>query len=347
MEIERESLDAVLHQLYQDIDKHGRQHGGGTRGDKLGGTVELLGVALRITNPRARISRSENRGKPFSALGELLWYLSGSDKLAFIKPYVSEYENDAVDGVLEGAYGPRLMAMRGEINQFDSIEQLLQRKPGSRRAVVQLFNAEDIVTDHKEIPCTTTLQFHLRDDRLHLSVTLRSNDAYWGLPHDVFCFTMIQEMMARRLEAELGEYYQYVGSMHVYEKYLPDMRAYLEEGVQQVHAMPPMPTGNPFDLIPQLLEIEGRLREGQRVKPASEMSDPYWGDIVRLLQVFWSRRQSGSKEEHVRRLEEIRGELASASYKPYVDGRKDLPIRAAAKKAVGDSESGTAGDVAK
>jgi len=186
LEIERESLDAVLHQLYHDIDEHGRQHGGGTRGDKLGGTVELLGVALRITNPRARISRSENRGKPFSALGELLWYLSGSDKLAFIKPYVSEYENDAVDGVLEGAYGPRLLAMRGDIDQFDSIERLLRRKPGSRRAVIQLFNAEDIATDHNEIPCTTTMQFHLRDGRLHLSVTLRSNDAYWGLPHDVF-----------------------------------------------------------------------------------------------------------------------------------------------------------------
>src|SRR4051812_7715626 len=65
LEIERESLDAVLHQLYQDIDAHGHHHGGGTRGDRLGGTLELLGVALRITNPRARISRSENRGKPF------------------------------------------------------------------------------------------------------------------------------------------------------------------------------------------------------------------------------------------------------------------------------------------
>jgi thymidylate synthase len=43
-------------------------------------------------------------------------------------------------------------------------------------------------------------QFHLSEKQLHLSVTLRSNDAYWGLPHDVFSFTMIQEMMARRLE---------------------------------------------------------------------------------------------------------------------------------------------------
>lgn len=329
MEIERESLDAILYQLYQDVDAHGRQHGGGTRGDKLGGTLELLGVALRMTNPRARISRSENRGKPFSALGELLWYLSGSDKLAFIKPYVSEYENDAVDGVLEGAYGPRLHAMRGNIDQFNSVEQLLRRKPGSRRAVIQLFNAEDIAAEHKEIPCTTTLQFHQRDGRLHLSVTLRSNDAYWGLPHDVFCFTMIQEMMARRLGVELGEYYHYVGSMHVYDSYLPNMRAYLEEGFQQVDAMPAMPQGNPFDLIPKLLDIEGRLRNGEYVEPGTELADPYWADIVRLLQVFWSRSHANSRDEHVRRLDTIRAEMASASYRPYVDGRKDLKIPAA------------------
>lgn len=323
LEIERESLDAVLHQLYQDIDKHGHRHSGGTRGD----TLELLGVALRITNPRTRISRSENRGRPFSALGELLWYLSGSDELAFIKPYVPEYEKDAVDGVLEGAYGPRLLTMRGEINQFDSIERLLRKKPGSRRAVIQLFNAEDIATEHSEIPCTTTLQFHQREDRLHLSVTLRSNDVYWGLPHDVFCFTMIQEMMARRLGIELGEYYQYVGSMHVYDRYLPDLRAYLDEGFQKVDAMPAMPGGNPFNLVPHLLDIEARLRAGHFVEPSAEMSESYWADIVRLLQAFWSRSQSTSVEEHVLRLDAIGRKLVSACYKPYVDGRKYLNIR--------------------
>ena len=155
MEIQCESLDGVLYRLYSAIIRDGRPHGGGTRGK----TLELLGVSLRILKPRARISRSENRGKPFSAIGELLWYLSGSDRLAFVEAYVSEYRKDAVDGILEGAYGPRLLAMRGNVNQLESIYRLLSSKPGSRRAVIQLFNAEDIATEHKEIPCTTTLQF--------------------------------------------------------------------------------------------------------------------------------------------------------------------------------------------
>ena len=321
MEIECDSLDTVLYRLYSAIKKLGTRNGG-TRGD----TLEMLGVTLRIRKPRARLSRSENRGKPFSAIGELLWYLSGSDALEFIKEYVPAYRDDAVNGVIHGAYGPRLRRMRSGIDQFDSVERLLTAKPGSRRAVIQLFNAEDIATQHKEIPCTTTLQFLVRDGRLHLSVTMRSNDAYWGLPHDVFCFTMIQEMMARRLNAELGEYYQYVGSMHVYDKHLDHIDRYLHEGFQQASEMPPMPAGNPFALIDGLLAIENRLRHGEHLDASAETPDPYWADIVRLLQVFWARTWA---THHPGRLAELRDQLEASYYRPYVEGRMHMAGRAA------------------
>ncbi len=81
MEIIGQSLDAVLFQLYPALLKDGHQ-AGGTRGPNR----ELLGISLKILKPRARISRSENRGKPFSAIGELLWYLSALDTLDFIRP---------------------------------------------------------------------------------------------------------------------------------------------------------------------------------------------------------------------------------------------------------------------
>lgn len=320
MEITRDSLDAALYELYRALDENGESNAG-----SRGQTKELLGVSLRITKPRARISRSENRGKPFSALGELLWYLSGSDKLEFIRPYVSEYADDAVDGVLEGAYGPRLLAMRGQVNQFASIDRLLRNKPGSRRAVIQLFNAEDIATDHKEIPCTTTLQFHLRANILHMSVTLRSNDAYWGLPHDVFCFTMIQEMMARRLGVEIGEYYQYVGSMHIYEDYHEQMLDYIKEGVQQTIEMPPMPDGDPFPIVDKLLCVEGKLRDGEAVDVGAAFDQPYWADISRLLQVFWARKWAG--EAYADQLKRLRNEVCAPAYRTYIDGRLLLKPR--------------------
>src|SRR4051794_26260593 len=52
-----------------------------------GEAVELVGVLVELVNPRARLSRTETRGRPFSCLGELCWYLSGSNDLDFIKYY--------------------------------------------------------------------------------------------------------------------------------------------------------------------------------------------------------------------------------------------------------------------
>lgn len=325
MEIDCESLDTALYRLFKAIKKKGARNGA-TRG----GTWELRAVSLRIRKPRARLSRSENRGRPFSAIGELLWYLSGLGTLEFIKPYVPAYSAEADGDMIYGAYGPRLRNMRGSVDQFDSVVRLLAARPGSRRAVIQLFNAEDIADDHGEIPCTTTLQFLVRDGLLHMAVTMRSNDAYLGLPHDVFCFTMIQEMMARRLEVELGEYYQFVGSMHIYDRDLEGIDRYLDEGFQQTAEMPAMPYGNPFNLVDPLLAIEERLRRGEHVDAAAETTDPYWADIVRLLQVFWAREWA---DDHPGRLAQLRGELDKGFYRPYIDGRMHLMGRANVKAA--------------
>lgn len=313
---ECDSLDGLLIQLYQEL-LECPDRNVGSRGD----TVEIVGVSVHLRKPRARISRSENRGKPFSALGELLWYLSGDDSLEFIRRYVPAYEREAEDGTIHGAYGPRIFAMRGEVDQWMNIEKTLRAKPGSRRAVVQLFNAEDIASKFKEIPCTTTLQFLLRRNKLDLSVTMRSNDAYRGLPHDVFCFTMIQEIMARRLGAELGEYHQYVGSMHMYERDRGSVKDYCDEGWHRLAEMPPMPEGDPFHPIAALVEAERLLRRHEDPGRAVELEDPYWADILRLLQVFWAE----SPDE----IDELKGQFSDQGYHTYLSGRRRKQVKRA------------------
>jgi thymidylate synthase len=310
VEIEHDSLDGVLMKLYQALlESPGRNQG--TQGDN----VEILGVALRLRRPRARLSRSEDRGHPFSALGELLWYLSGRNDLEFIEQYIGHYRKFAQDGRLYGAYGPRLFGAQGGINQIENVTDLLRRRSWSRRAVIQLFDARDLTQDFPEIPCTTTLQFHLRSGVLHLSTCMRSNDAYWGLPHDVFCFTMLQEMIARRLGAELGEYFHYVGSMHVYDPFMEGVQRYVDEGHQRTVEMPSMPPGDPFSLVGALMSAEAKIRNHEPIQASDVFSDPYWTDIIRLLQVFWA---SGEPE----RLDQLKADLHSPIYREYLEGRR-------------------------
>lgn len=215
----------------------------------------------------------------------MFWYLAGSDRLDFIQYYLRDYEKSSDDGVtIFGAYGPRLLNMRGHINQFESTVSLLTRKPNTRQAVIQLFDAEDILEAHADIPCTTTLQFFLRDKKLDLTTTMRSNDAFKGLTHDVFAFTMIQEIIARTLGAEIGTYRHFASSLHLYQSDEKRAREFLDEAWQDIIEMPAMPEGDPWPTVRKVLALEADIRERRNF--AAVMLPPYWADIVSLLQVW-------------------------------------------------------------
>lgn len=205
-----------------------------------GWCTEVSGVLLEIADPRSRLSRTETRGRPFSCLGELCWYLAGSNELDFISYYV-DYEDFADGDIVYGGYGPRLLDWEG-VNQLASVRDLLSRKSVSRQAVIQLFDACDIIKEHKSIPCTCTMQFMIRGGRMNMITYMRSNDVFLGLPHDIFAFTMIQELMARDLSVELGTYKHVVGSLHIYDTDKVAAQQFLDEGWQSTQmSMPPMP----------------------------------------------------------------------------------------------------------
>ena len=61
---------------------------------------------------------------------------------------------------------------------------------------------------------------------------MRSNDAFLGLPHDFFSFTMIQEVLARTVNLEIGVYKHVVGSLHLYEENIEQAEQFITEGWQ-------------------------------------------------------------------------------------------------------------------
>lgn len=281
-----------------------------------GSAAELTGVLLELTDPRARLSRTETRGKPFSCLGELCWYLAATNNIEFISYYIPDYRQYADGNVVFGGYGPRLFNWKG-VNQLENILTLLKRNPYSRKAVIQLFDAGDIVAEHKDVPCTCTLQFLVRQDALHLLVNMRSNDAFIGLPHDVFCFTMLQEIAARALSVDLGTYKHAVGSLHLYDRNEKAAQEFLDEGWQSTIAMPPMPPGDPWPALAVLRKAELAIRSGQDVDiDALKDVDPYWADLIRLLQVFRSL-----KDRTFDRVKLLRSQFSSEVYHLFVDQR--------------------------
>jgi thymidylate synthase len=316
MYISEKTLDDLLLQVINRLLSRKRRIDA-TRGT----TAELTGVMLKLRDPRARLSRTEKRGILFSCLGELFWYLAGSNKVHFIKYYLSRYSEESDDGrTIHGAYGPRLFNARGN-DQVHNVLELLTTKPTSRRAVIQLFDPADLGEPHKDIPCTCTLQLILRDHRLHMLTSMRSNDAFKGLPHDVFAFTMLQEIMARSLGVELGTYRHTVGSLHLYEEDREKARHFVEEGWQSTVLMPPMPFGDPWPAVRQVLKAESAIRRG--LFDGRDLSlGNYWGDIVRLLDIY-----RYSKNGDQRQITRLRHKMLSRVYDPYIEKRRQKAAR--------------------
>lgn len=316
MYFEAETLDDLLVKVFQLL-LNDDDLVGASRGDFR----ELPGVLLQLQNPRARLSRSEMRGKVFSALGELMWYLSGKNDLDFTKYYLgNQYEDESDDGMtVRAGYGERLFNLRGSgINQIANVIGLLKRKRTTRQAVVQLFDGEDIAKRYCSVPCTCTLQFLLRQEKLHMFVSMRSNDAYLGLPHDVFTFTMLQEIIARSIGVDIGVYKHFVGSFHLYVKHEELARKFLTEGYQSVMPMPQMPQGDPWPAIVEFRKIEETLRSGGDVDFSVLRIDEYWADLCRMLGVF-----SYSKREETAIVQKLRGAMKSRVYHVYIDARLD------------------------
>jgi thymidylate synthase len=304
-----QTLDDVMRSVVEEIQLLGERIN-----PSKGGCMELTGVLLEVTDPRARLSRTETRGKPFSCLGELCWYMAGSNELEFISYYLpySEYANG---DVVLGGYGPRLFNWYG-LDQLANVTELLRKKSASRQAVIQLFDARDIAEGHKSIPCTCSLQFMIRRDALHLVTYMRSNDVFLGLPHDVFSFTMIQEIIARTLSVELGSYKHVVGSLHLYDYNRKAVQRFFDEGWQSTETpMPPMPLGDPWLAIRLLLNAEAAIRTGGQFDTAIlESLESYWADLIRLLQVFRC-----SKDKDTEGIEQLSRRMSSPTYRPFID----------------------------
>src|SRR5690348_10679804 len=107
LKIRAATLDDLLHEVYRRL-----LHSGKVVTPSSGETLETSGVLLELTNPRARISRTETRHRLFSCLGELLWYLAGDDTDKFIRYYIPDYPNRGGGETLPDAYGPRLRGKR-------------------------------------------------------------------------------------------------------------------------------------------------------------------------------------------------------------------------------------------
>jgi len=300
---------------------------------RVGNCTEVIGFQAILAYPLHNILFVPKRKFSLSyACAEMLWYLSGANNIEMIQAYAPQYEKFTENGIAYGAYGARWAENPGFVNEridltktivmegygdntnFEPIQSqlyalihLLKTNPNTRQAIMTMWDSGDLIhailKDHKDLPCTLSLIFFVRDNKLHLVATMRSNDAWLGLPYDVFCFTTLQRIIAKELGLELGTYVHQAGSEHIYEKNQEKIDSILKASCP----LYPYPLGfqetHRYDLhwnIKQALSIEAEIRktaicgnayrageaalafkiEEQKNKEAWEKIDPLFKDLV-------------------------------------------------------------------
>lgn len=257
---------------------------------------ELLGYQIRLSNPRDRIITVPARDlKLRYLLAELIWYISGDPQHETISKYAPFWKQIAADdGTVNSNYGFRLMGYAPvdlvPYNQWENVKKVLIADRDTRQAMMHINLPFDYTRATKDVPCTLNLQWFIREDKLHLIVTMRSNDVILGFGNDVFQFTVLQEMMLCELnndgrlgQLELGEYVHESHSMHLYATHyemaeqfkLPENQ--FAEGVEMQRMV------YNADIGEALVKYEREWREIYNCDPLCHQTPAIWN----LLPAYW------------------------------------------------------------
>ena len=299
IKVEANNINEIQLQLFSELSKNGEKVV--SRGMEVS---EIYPVLIKLTNIQNRCTTLLKRNWNYIfALGELAWHLSKSNDLNFINYYTKNWNIASDDGISiqQSCYGKKLF----DISVWDKLIKELTIDNGTRRAVINLYeNENSLGLNLRDVSCTIALHFIIRDNKLDLIVNMRSNDIIWGLPNDIFVFTMIQEMLAKQIDVELGDYYHQVNSLHVYQRHYNKMIEILDSSEYFNFSMPDM---EEISHIDNFILQEKKIREDIKFDPDIHINE-YWGNLLDVLKL-----RSGSYSE--KKKKEI---IGNSSYKELI-----------------------------
>lgn len=112
---------------------------------------------------------------------------------------------------------------------WEFCKQSLRSDKDTRQAILRFSLPEHFWVGNKDMVCTLHGCFSIRDDKLNLTINMRSNDLMLGLVYDLPWFISLMYRMKTELidiypDLEVGEYTHYVHNIHIYERDLAKVK---------------------------------------------------------------------------------------------------------------------------
>lgn len=176
---------------------------------------EIINNSVAIDMRHPVVLTKERRLSYKFMAAEAWWILSGRSDVESIGRHCKAIRRFSDDGIgFFGAYGPKISS------QMEHVVEALKSDRDTRQAVLTIWRESPPPT--KDVPCTVSVQWLIRDGLLHCIDTMRSNDVWLGFPYDVFNFSMLswhvlEALRDEGIEVDLGTLHLNAGSHHIYE----------------------------------------------------------------------------------------------------------------------------------
>jgi len=228
--------------IYLDLMRHVLEHGA-RKNDRTGtGTLSVFGYQMRFDLSRGFPLLTTKKVHTKSVIHELLWFLSGSTNVAYLRENgVTIWDEWAdKDGELGPVYGYQWRSWPApdgrHIDQLGEVVEQIRRNPDSRRHIVSAWNVADIPR-MALAPCHAFFQFYVADGRLSCQMYQRSADIFLGVPFNIASYALLTMMIAQVTGLKPGELVHTLGDAHLYLNHLDQAREQLTRAPRALPVM--------------------------------------------------------------------------------------------------------------
>lgn len=243
--IVNKDIHRAYYQALHDV-WYGYEYRSSPRGQPI---REILDYTFRILNPVAEpvVTRDPERNKTIESYTkkEVKLYNSGTNRVEDFAKASKFWEKLAnPDGTVNSAYGYLIWFNKSHGNptyqlkrefftpeEFETCmmtpwewaKQSLIADKDTRQAIMRFSLPSHSYKGVKDFTCTTHGNWLIRENKLHFSIVMRSNDLYFGLSYDLPWFISLMDKMLEELrphypDLSKGNYTHTAHSLHIYER---------------------------------------------------------------------------------------------------------------------------------
>lgn len=209
------------HALLQDI-LNAEEIGNQRTGTKIKAIPNrVIGYSIGSTLPLI----NSRKMFPVTAFAELCWTLSGVKELDWLQQHTKMWNDFANDkNQVEAAYGFRWRHMFGRDQLLTAIEAL-KKDPSDRQIFISAWdNSKDGLGNRwtSNVPCPTCFSINIINNRVNLTLFLRSSDTIVGLPYDMLMYSLLLLVVTNELNQtyhtlQTGNICAILSHAHIYE----------------------------------------------------------------------------------------------------------------------------------